>query len=72
MITFTSIANEDGFVGAPYADGPSATRAHGRRQGFDNTDTYRTILSFDTSALPDDAATTGARLRLTRASHGGR
>lgn len=72
MITFTSIANEDGFVGAPYADGLSTTVHTVGDKGFYNTDTYRTILSFDTSALPDDAATTGARLRLTRASHGGR
>jgi hypothetical protein len=37
-------------------------------KGMYNADTYRVILSFDTSALPDTATLTGATLRICRSS----
>jgi hypothetical protein len=36
-----------------------------------NTDTYRVILSFDTSGLPDGATITGATLRIYRSAYQG-
>ncbi|UFJ42260.1 PHB depolymerase family esterase [Brevibacillus humidisoli] len=66
--TFASIAAEDGYVGQYPADGASATVHKVGDKGMYNTDTYRTILSFDTSSLPDTANITGAKLRVYRKS----
>ncbi|MEH7584881.1 PHB depolymerase family esterase [Priestia megaterium] len=52
---FSSLAAEDGFIGNLSADGMSSSIHKIGDKGMYNTDTYRTILSFDTSSLPDDA-----------------
>ena len=64
--TFKSIASEDGFVGRFTADGKSASVHKLGDKGMFNTDTYRTVLSFDTSLLPDTVKVQGARLRVYR------
>lgn len=66
--TFTSIATEDGYVGKLIADGKSETVHRLGDKGFYNSDTYRLILSFDTSAIPDGATLTAATLRIYRQS----
>lgn len=66
--TFASLAAEDGFAGALSADGYSTTVHKVGDKGMYNADTYRVILSFDTSALPDTATLTGATLRICRSS----
>lgn len=69
--SFKSLASEDGYVGALAADGYSTTVHKIGDKGMYNTDTYRTILSFDTSSLPDNANITGAKLRIYRKSLSG-
>lgn len=66
--SFNSIAQEDGFVGVFSADGISSTVHKIGDKGFYNTDTYRTVLSFDTSTLPDNAVIESATLRIYRKS----
>jgi hypothetical protein len=66
--TFASIAPEDGFVGRYTADGLGAGVQKLGDKGMYNSDTYRTVLSFDTSALPDSARITEATLRVYRRS----
>lgn len=72
-VAFESIVAEDGYVKA-YADGSSAaigtyaTPAIGR--GSDDK-FNRTILSFDTSAIPDDAAILEAFVVVTHSSSSG-
>lgn len=65
-MTFGSTAAEDGFAGALLVDGSSTTTHKLGDKGMYNTDTYRVILSFNTSGLPDGAILSGARLRITR------
>jgi poly(hydroxyalkanoate) depolymerase family esterase len=65
---FTSIASEDGFVGKLATDGYSNTVCKIGDNGMYNTDTYRTILSFDTSSLPSSVQITDAVLKITRIS----
>jgi poly(hydroxyalkanoate) depolymerase family esterase len=67
-VTFNSIAAEDGYTGALVADGTSSTVHKTGDKGMYNTDTYRAILSFDTSSLPDAASITSAKLRVYRKS----
>ncbi|WP_255298463.1 extracellular catalytic domain type 1 short-chain-length polyhydroxyalkanoate depolymerase [Brevibacillus dissolubilis] len=69
--TFKSIGTEDGFAGQLLADGSSSTVQKAGDKGMYNLDTYRTILSFDTSALPDTATITSAKLRIYRKSLSG-
>ncbi|MBO8164185.1 MAG: PHB depolymerase family esterase [Brevibacillus sp.] len=64
--TFTSAASEDGFAGMYLADGLSTTVHKLGDKGMYNTDTYRVILSFDTSAIPAHATITSAKLRIYR------
>lgn len=66
-----SIAAEDGYVGQLFVDGASATNHRLGDKGFFNTDTYRLILSFDTSGIPAGASITGATLTIYRASLSG-
>ncbi|MGB3682787.1 MAG: hypothetical protein WA990_09925, partial [Rubrobacteraceae bacterium] len=61
-----SIAAEDGFVGRFAADGTGVSVHKLGDKGMFNTDTYRTILSFDTGPLPDSAEIQTARLRVYR------
>lgn len=70
-MTFASIASEDGFAGALTADGYSTTVHKIGDKGMYNTNTYRVILSFNTSGLPDSATITGATLRIYRTSYQG-
>jgi len=69
--TFVSIAAEDGYAGALVADGYSTTVHKIGDKGMFNGDTYRTILSFDTSSLPDSAVIKEAKLRIYRKSLSG-
>ena len=64
--TFTSIGAEDGFTGQLVADGASASTQKVGDKGMFNLDTYRLILSFDTSTIPAGAVLRGARLRIVR------
>ncbi|HSP79404.1 MAG TPA: PHB depolymerase family esterase, partial [Myxococcaceae bacterium] len=72
-VSFTSLASEDGYVKA-YADGSSAavgsysTPALGR--GADSKHN-RTVLSFNTSTLPDTAKVVRASLKVTYSSSSG-
>lgn len=66
--TLTSIDAEDGYAGQYFADGSSTTLHRLGDKGMFNTDTYRLILSFDTSAIPAGATVTGATLTIYRAS----
>ncbi|MFE7822084.1 PHB depolymerase family esterase [Priestia megaterium] len=65
---FSSLAAEDGFIGNLSADGMSSSIHKIGDKGMYNTDTYRTILSFDTSSLPDDASITDVSLKIYRKS----
>ncbi|MED4001443.1 PHB depolymerase family esterase [Priestia aryabhattai] len=68
---FSSLAAEDGFIGNLSADGMSSSIHKIGDKGMYNTDTYRTILSFDTSSLPDDASITDVSLKIYRKSSTG-
>ncbi|WP_243555726.1 extracellular catalytic domain type 1 short-chain-length polyhydroxyalkanoate depolymerase [Priestia megaterium] len=65
---FSSLAAEDGFIGNLSADGMSSSIHKIGDKGMYNIDTYRTILSFDTSSLPDDAIITDVSLKIYRKS----
>ncbi|MDF2068426.1 PHB depolymerase family esterase [Bacillus sp. Cr_A10] len=58
----SSIGNEDGFVGKYTADGKSNATIKVGDKGMYNTDTYRGILSFDTSTLTEPIES--AKIRL--------
>ncbi|KZE11040.1 PHB depolymerase family esterase [Priestia aryabhattai] len=68
---FSSLAAEDGFIGNLSPDGMSSSIHKIGDKGMYNTDTYRTILSFDTSSLPDDASITDVSLKIYRKSSTG-
>ncbi|HEX2925889.1 MAG TPA: PHB depolymerase family esterase [Ruminiclostridium sp.] len=68
---FSSLAAKDGFIGNLSADGMSSSIHKIGDKGMYNTDTYRTILSFDTSSLPDDASITDVSLKIYRKSSTG-
>ncbi|TYR81892.1 PHB depolymerase family esterase [Priestia megaterium] len=70
-VTFKSVGSEDGFTGSLSADGLSTTVHKVGDKGMYNTDTYRTILSFDTSSLPDSATVKSVKLKLYRKSLSG-
>ena len=67
-VTLTSIDSEDGYAGLYFADGSSTTLHRLGDKGMFNSDTYRLILSFDTSAIPAGATVTGATLTIYRSS----
>jgi len=67
-ITLKSIDLEDGYVGQLLADGYSTEVCKIGDKGMFNTDTYRTILSFDTSSIPPSAVIRNATLRIYRKS----
>lgn len=64
----TSIDSEDGYAGLLYADGSSSSVHKVGDKGMYNSDTYRLILSFDTSSLPTGATITGATLTIYRSA----
>lgn len=64
--TFGSIAAEDGFAGALLVDGAGTSARKAGDKGLFNAESYRCVLSFDTSALPDGAALRSAKLRVFR------
>jgi len=64
-------AAESGWVGQLAADGSSNQAGKVGDKGFFNTDTYRTILSFDTSGVPAGSSVTGASLRIFGKSQSG-
>jgi poly(hydroxyalkanoate) depolymerase family esterase len=64
--TLKSIAAEDGYAGALTADGTSTTVTKAGDKGMYNTDTYRAILSFDTSSLSGATTISDAKLRIYR------
>lgn len=65
-VVLTSIDAEDGFVGALWADGSSTSVHKVGEKGMFNSDTYRLLLSFDTSGIPSGATVTGATLTIHR------
>ena len=65
---FTSIGSEDGYVGYLLAWGYGTSVQKLGDSGMYGSDTYRTILSFDTSDLPDSATIISAKLRIYRKS----
>lgn len=69
--TLSSIAPEDGYVGRYAVDGRSPTLHQVGDKGMYNSDTYRVILSFDTSLLPAGSTPVAATLRLYRQSLAG-
>lgn len=70
-MTLQAVATEDGFVGQLWADGSSSAVHKVGDKGLFNTDTYRLILSFDSSVLPPGMSVTGATLTVYRASLSG-
>ncbi|GAB4155334.1 MAG: hypothetical protein Fur0021_22600 [Candidatus Promineifilaceae bacterium] len=68
---FSSIPAEDGYVSLILTDGKSETVHKLGDKGMFNSDSFRVILSFDTSSLPDNATVTGATLRFYRQSQTG-
>lgn len=78
-VTFESIGAEDGRVlessetsGTGGSVDASGTSSSALRTGDDSSDRqYRTILSFDTSSLPDGATIVSATLRLVAGSSSG-
>jgi hypothetical protein len=79
VVTFTSIAAQDGWVlesketsslGGTIAAAANTTSA--LRVGDDNKDRqYKSVVSFDTSSIPDDATIVSATLRLRRGTSSG-
>ncbi|WP_432404772.1 extracellular catalytic domain type 1 short-chain-length polyhydroxyalkanoate depolymerase [Wukongibacter sp. M2B1] len=67
---FKSIGSEDGYVGMYTADGLSSSISKVGDKGMFNANTYKTILSFDTSALSGKTVS-GAKLRIYRKSISG-
>lgn len=65
---FYAVPDESGFVGQLVVDGYGTDVAKIGDKGMYNTDTYRTILSFDTSSLPQGAVIKRATLRIYRKS----
>lgn len=69
--TFTSIGEEDGFAGLYFAYGYGSDVQKLGDNGMFSGETFRTILSFDTDTLADDAIITSAKLRIYRKSMSG-
>lgn len=67
-VSFSSIDQEDGFVGMYLADGLSNTVNKVGDKGMSNVDTFRSVLSFDTSGLDDNVTISSAKLRIYRKS----
>lgn len=65
-VSFTSIGVDDGYVAAANANGTTGGYSVGTMIAVgDNADApFRSIVSFDTSSLPDDAVITQAELRF--------
>ena len=78
-VTFTSIAGQDGNVlessetsGTGSSVDASASNASALRAGDDNKDRqYRSVVSFDTSSIPDGATILSVTLRLRRGTVSG-
>ena len=62
--------NESGYVGRLIADGLSNKEFRLGDKGMYNTDTYRTILSFDTSVLDNQTINSAKLILLTKSSTG--
>lgn len=67
-VTLSSLAAEDGTVGALPVDGVNAALLKTGDKGLFSSDTYRGILSFDTSTIPAGTTLRGAKLVLFRKS----
>jgi hypothetical protein len=78
-VTFTSVAAEDGYVlestetsNVGGSINATANNSSALRVGDDNKDKqYKSVLSFDTSAIPDGATIVSATLRLLRGTVSG-
>jgi len=78
-VTFTSIATQDGYVlestetsGQGGSIDANTSNSSGLRIGDDKSDRqYRSVLSFDTSAIPDGATIVSVTLRLRRGTVAG-
>lgn len=66
--TFGSLYLEDGYAGKTYYDGYNYLISRIGDKGYYDGDTYRTILSFNTAYIADDATITNAKLRIYRKS----
>jgi len=79
QVTFTSVAAQDGWVlessetsNAGGTIDATASNISALRAGDDNKDKqYKTVVSFDTSAIPDGATILSATLRLRRGTVSG-
>eukprot|EP01129_Flabellula_baltica_P008340 TRINITY_DN3301_c0_g1_i1.p1 TRINITY_DN3301_c0_g1~~TRINITY_DN3301_c0_g1_i1.p1 ORF type:complete len:519 (+),score=111.26 TRINITY_DN3301_c0_g1_i1:20-1576(+) len=65
-IDLPSISGEDGFVGQTILDSYGTGTCKLGDKGMFNVDTYRTILSFPTFEIPEDATIKRATLTITR------
>ncbi|MEC5422604.1 PHB depolymerase family esterase [Virgibacillus sp. C22-A2] len=63
-------SEESGFVGRLTADGLSNRQLKVGDKGMYNTDTFRTILSFDTSSLSDQTIKSAKLVLFTKTSNG--
>ena len=79
VVTFTSVAAQDGWVlestetsNAGGSIDAAATTTSALRMGDDNKDKqYKSVVSFDTSAIPDGATLVSVTLRLLRGTVSG-
>eukprot|EP01121_Diplochlamys_sp_Union-15-3_P019450 TRINITY_DN733_c0_g1_i1.p1 TRINITY_DN733_c0_g1~~TRINITY_DN733_c0_g1_i1.p1 ORF type:complete len:530 (-),score=96.15 TRINITY_DN733_c0_g1_i1:58-1416(-) len=65
-LTLPSIASESGYVGQILTDGASTSECKVGDKGMYNLDTYRTIYSFDTTAVPSNAVIKSAHFKFNR------
>lgn len=70
-VALPSLAAEDGTVGALPVDGVNAAVLRTGDKGLFSSDTYRGIVSFDTSTIPAGTVLRGAKLILVRKSQAG-
>lgn len=70
-VTITSIGSEDGYAGLFWADGYSNSNHKLGDKGMFNSDTYRLILSFDTSVIPAGATITSVEVQVYQQSSSG-
>ena len=70
-VALSSLAAEDGTVGALPVDGVNTSVLRTGDKGLFSSDTYRGIVSFDTSAIPSGTVLRGAKLILVRKSQSG-
>eukprot|EP01092_Planopodium_desertum_P000287 TRINITY_DN1038_c0_g1_i4.p1 TRINITY_DN1038_c0_g1~~TRINITY_DN1038_c0_g1_i4.p1 ORF type:complete len:353 (-),score=30.64 TRINITY_DN1038_c0_g1_i4:33-1091(-) len=68
QVTLYSLAGQTGWAGQLLTDGSSSSNCQVGTKGMFNVDTYRGILTFDTSSLDPSKTIASASLQITRAS----